>query len=57
MRQDSITMVKLKGGEVDTSGGGYAGEALQPEAKQFFAAVRADTADAFIAAHPEMVNR
>nr|WP_308439978.1 LCP family protein [Asanoa iriomotensis] len=57
MREDSITMIKLKGGTVRNSSGSYAGEALQPEAKQFFAAIKAGTADAYIAAHPEMVNR
>ncbi|GIF74939.1 LCP family protein [Asanoa siamensis] len=57
MRQDSITMVKLKGGTVRNSSGSYAGEALQPEAKEFFAALAAGTADAFIAANPDMVNR
>ncbi|MDG4824093.1 LCP family protein [Asanoa sp. WMMD1127] len=57
MREDAITMVKLKGGTVRNSSGGYAGEGLQPEAKQFFAAIRGGTVDAFIAANPEMVNR
>ena len=57
MRQDSITMVKLKGGTVNNSSGKYAGEALQPEAKQFFAAIQAGTADEFIAAHSGMVSQ
>ena len=56
MRQDSITMVKLKGGGVNENGK-YAGEALEPVAEDFFASIRNDTADAFIAAHPEMINR
>jgi polyisoprenyl-teichoic acid--peptidoglycan teichoic acid transferase len=57
MREDSITMVKLKGGLVRNDSGSYAGEALEPVAKQFFTAIRGDTAAAFIAAHPEMVNK
>jgi len=57
IRQDSITMIKLQGGGVNNSNGSYAGEALKPVAKEFFVAIRSDTADAFVAAHPEMVNR
>jgi anionic cell wall polymer biosynthesis LytR-Cps2A-Psr (LCP) family protein len=58
MRQDSITMIKLAGGGVNNSDGKYAGEALkQPVAQQLFTAIRTDKADAFIAAHPEMINR
>ncbi|SNT09527.1 Anionic cell wall polymer biosynthesis enzyme, LytR-Cps2A-Psr (LCP) family [Asanoa hainanensis] len=55
MRQDSITMIKLPGGGVNENGK-YAGEALQPVAKDFFASVRNETMDAFIASHPELVN-
>ena len=55
MRQDSITMIKLDGvGHYD---GGYVGEDLKPAAKSFFAALRGGTIDAYVAAHPEMVNR
>jgi len=57
MRQDSITMIKLPGGGVENSSGKYAGEALQPVAQDFFAALRSETVDAFIASHPELVNR
>ncbi|GIF48668.1 LytR family transcriptional attenuator [Asanoa ferruginea] len=58
MRQDSITMIKLAGGGVNNSAGKYAGEALkQPDAQDLFTAIRTDKADAFIAAHPEMINR
>ncbi|MEV4620329.1 LCP family protein [Asanoa sp. NPDC049573] len=57
MRQDSITMVKLTGRTIYKSGGGYAGEELNADAKQFFAAVRGDTVDAFMAGHPEFVNK
>ncbi|MDG4823324.1 LCP family protein [Asanoa sp. WMMD1127] len=56
MRQDSITMIKLKGGGVSENGK-YAGEALDASAQGFFASIRADTADAYIAQHPEMINR
>ncbi|MEV4532673.1 LCP family protein [Asanoa sp. NPDC049518] len=57
MRQDSITMVRFKGGSVFNSSGKYAGEGLPAEAKQFFAAIQAGTADAFIAAHPQLVSK
>ncbi|GIF64229.1 hypothetical protein Ais01nite_22640 [Asanoa ishikariensis] len=56
MRQDSITMIKLPGGGVNENGK-YAGEALQPVAKDFFASIRNETTDAFIASHAELVNR
>ena len=56
MRQDSITMIKLEGGGVN-DGGKYAGEALKPVARELFTAIRSDQVDAFIGAHPEMVNR
>jgi hypothetical protein len=57
MRQDSITMVKLTGRTIYKSGGGYAGEELNAEAKRFFAAVRGGTVDAYMADHPELVNK
>jgi LCP family protein required for cell wall assembly len=56
LRSDSIEMVKLPGGGIGT-GSNYRGEALKPEAKQFFAAMLADTADQFLASHPQMVNK
>nr|WP_089248606.1 LCP family protein [Asanoa hainanensis] len=57
MRQDSITMVKFKGGSVFNSSGKYAGEGLPAVAKQFFAAIQAGTADSFVAANPELVSK
>ncbi|GIF51249.1 LytR family transcriptional attenuator [Asanoa ferruginea] len=57
MRQDSITMVKLTGRTIFKSSGGYAGEELNAEARQFFAAVRGNTVDAYMADHPQLVNK
>jgi LCP family protein required for cell wall assembly len=51
-----ITLVNLPGGSVGR-GGGYAGEDLQPVSRQFIAAVTADRAARFLAAHPELVSR
>jgi anionic cell wall polymer biosynthesis LytR-Cps2A-Psr (LCP) family protein len=51
-----ITLVGLPGGSVGR-GSGYAGEQLQPVGRQFLAAVRGDRVAAFLAAHPELVNK
>jgi anionic cell wall polymer biosynthesis LytR-Cps2A-Psr (LCP) family protein len=51
-----ITLIDLPGGSVGR-GGGYLGEDLRPVSRQFIAAVRADRADQFVAAHPELVSR
>jgi hypothetical protein len=56
MRQDSITMIKLPGGGI-TENGKYKGEGLKPIAKEFFASIKNETTDTFIAAHPELINR
>jgi LCP family protein required for cell wall assembly len=51
-----ITLVNLPGGSVGR-GGGYAGEDLRPVSRQFIAAVKADRAAQFLAAHPELVGK
>jgi polyisoprenyl-teichoic acid--peptidoglycan teichoic acid transferase len=56
IRSSSITMVKLPGRGVGT-GSAYRGEELLPAAKDFFAAVRSDTVDAFMVSHPELINK
>ncbi|BCB79479.1 hypothetical protein GCM10022251_72180 [Phytohabitans flavus] len=56
IRSDSITMVKLPGEGVG-SGRNYRGERLVSPSEDFFAAVQDDTVDAFMAAHPEMINK
>jgi polyisoprenyl-teichoic acid--peptidoglycan teichoic acid transferase len=56
MRQDSITMIKLPGGGI-TENGKYLGEGLKPIANDFFATINNETTDAFIATHPELINR
>ena len=40
-----------------SSGGSYRGEALGSIQKSYFAALRADKLDAFVAANPKLVNR
>lgn len=52
----SITLIDLPGRSVG-SAGSYRGEQLDPVAKTFFAAVRADTIDAFLSTHPGQVNK
>ncbi|GAA1876999.1 LCP family protein [Asanoa iriomotensis] len=56
MRQDSITMIKLPGGGISENGK-YLGEGLKPVATDFFASIKNETTDAFIASHPELINR
>ena len=56
LRPSKITMVGLPGDSV-ISGGGYLGEQLLPVGRQYFEAVAQDRAAAFIAAHPELVNK
>jgi hypothetical protein len=57
LRPESISMVKLQGGALLSSGGQYEGEQLQPVAKEFFASVRDNTVEEFIAGHPELLNK
>jgi anionic cell wall polymer biosynthesis LytR-Cps2A-Psr (LCP) family protein len=54
LRPERVAMVSLPGGGVG-GGGNYQGERLQPVAKDYFAAVRADTVAAFLATHPKIV--
>ncbi|MFC4109119.1 LCP family protein [Micromonospora zhanjiangensis] len=56
LRSESIEMVRFPGGGIGV-GANYRGEALEPVAKQFFAAMLAGTADDFLAGHPELVNK
>ncbi|SCE78946.1 cell envelope-related function transcriptional attenuator common domain-containing protein [Micromonospora viridifaciens] len=50
---DGFVLVGLPGDGV-RSGGSYQGEQLLPVSRQFLAALRADTADTFLAAHPTL---
>ncbi|MEJ3750912.1 LCP family protein [Actinomycetes bacterium KLBMP 9797] len=56
LRSSSITMIKLPGRSI-TERGSYRGEELLPPAKDFFAAVRGNTVDEFVAANPTFINR
>ena len=56
LKPSKITMVGLPGDSV-ISGGGYLGEQLLPVGRQYFTAVAEGRAAAFIAAHPELVNK
>jgi LCP family protein required for cell wall assembly len=55
IRSSSLTTVKLAGSGV-TQNGQYKGERLAPIAQEFFASVRNETVDTFLANHPEMIN-
>jgi LCP family protein required for cell wall assembly len=55
LKPSSMVLVGLPGHGVG-SGGGYRGEQLAQVAKSYFAAVRADTVDAFVRANPKLVN-
>jgi polyisoprenyl-teichoic acid--peptidoglycan teichoic acid transferase len=48
--------VKLPGGGVNSSGGSYQGERLEPVAQEFFAAVVAGTVESFLQTHPELIG-
>jgi hypothetical protein len=52
----SIVLIGLPGHGVGR-GSGYRGEQLDAVARGYFAAVRADTVDAFVRANPKLVNR
>jgi LCP family protein required for cell wall assembly len=56
IRSDSVVTLKLPGGSV-FNGKSYAGEQLKPPTQDYFAAVRNDTVDQFVVAHPEMINK
>lgn len=56
IRSDSITMIKLPGRGVGT-GSNYKGEELVAPSQDFFAAVQRDDLDAYVIAHPELINR
>jgi polyisoprenyl-teichoic acid--peptidoglycan teichoic acid transferase len=55
VRPASTVLVGLPGRGVG-SGSGYRGEQLDAVAASYFAAVKADTVDAFLRAHPKLVN-
>ena len=56
IKPESITLVGLPGSSV-YSGGQYRGEALNSIQSSYFAALRGDTLDAFLKAHPNLVNK
>jgi LCP family protein required for cell wall assembly len=56
LRPSKITLIGLPGGSV-ISGGGYLGEQLQPVGREYLRAVAQGRAAAFVAAHPELVNK
>jgi LCP family protein required for cell wall assembly len=53
---ETIQLVKFPGEGIGV-GAGYQGERLKPVAKQFFAAILADTTDQFLLEHPELINK
>ncbi|GGJ83462.1 transcriptional regulator [Pilimelia anulata] len=55
LRSESITLVRLPGGGV-SSGGQYLGERLDPVAAGFFAALRAERVDDYLARHPQLAT-
>jgi anionic cell wall polymer biosynthesis LytR-Cps2A-Psr (LCP) family protein len=56
LREDSILMVKLKGGGVG-NGRGYQGEQLDEKSRAFLNAVVAGAVDDFMVANPDMINK
>jgi LCP family protein required for cell wall assembly len=56
LRPENLTLVGLPGHGVYTNGQ-YRGEDLFPIQADYFKALRADTLDTFLAAHPELVNK
>lgn len=56
LNASNVTLVGLPGGGV-SSGGSYRGEALGAIQKSYFAALRSDTLDTFVAANPKLVNK
>lgn len=57
LRSNSIVTVKLPGSSVNSRGGDYQGERLEPVANEFFAAVVAGSVEPFLLAHPELINQ
>jgi LCP family protein required for cell wall assembly len=55
LRPEAVTLVGLPGSSV-FSGGTYLGEAQAPIHAAYFAAVRADTVEQFLAANPRLIN-
>ncbi len=55
LRPEKVTLVGLPGAGA-YSGGSYIGENLTGVQTSYFAALRADTLDAFVASHPKLVN-
>jgi LCP family protein required for cell wall assembly len=53
---ERMTLIRVPGAGVHDEGGAYLGEQLVPDAETLFAAARADDLDAFVAAHPDLVN-
>ncbi|MEV4533634.1 LCP family protein [Asanoa sp. NPDC049518] len=54
LRPETLTLVSLPGGSVG-SGGGYRGEQLTKEGRDFIKQLRAGKADAYLKAHPKLV--
>ena len=57
LRPDSITLVGLPGGSVFSGGGSYLGEQLYPIQAEYFAALREDGLEEFLAEHHVLVNQ
>ncbi|RZU49928.1 LytR family transcriptional attenuator [Krasilnikovia cinnamomea] len=60
VNSENMTLVRLPGHSVFSGTGknrDYQGEALDPSAQEFFAAVRDDTITTFMVNHPEFINR
>jgi anionic cell wall polymer biosynthesis LytR-Cps2A-Psr (LCP) family protein len=55
LRPETVTLVGLPGSSV-FSGGSYLGEAQAPIQAPYFAAVRSDTVEQFLAANPGLIN-
>ncbi len=55
LRPDAVSLVGLPGSSV-FSGGAYRGESLAPIQSSYFAALRSDTLDQFLAANPGLIN-
>jgi polyisoprenyl-teichoic acid--peptidoglycan teichoic acid transferase len=55
LRPEAVTLVGLPGSSV-YSGGAYRGEALAPIQAAYFAALRSDTLDQFLAGNPGLIN-
>jgi LCP family protein required for cell wall assembly len=56
LRPSDLTLVGLPGAGVGT-GSSYRGEQLRQDGRDFLKALRGGTVDAFLASHPDMVNK